>query len=563
MKFDEVLGLIGEMGPYQILIMSLVAMAMIPEAMHSLIAVFLTANMDHWCAVPEWAKSFENCTSLPIRSTEYLECIHQYRDASIPVTHVTAAGNPVYSQCQIYDTEYPTDFSDEFFAGDAVNSTRGCPSGWIYDQSQYKSTIVNDFDIVCGDKHLAFTSQSIFYFGYLIGSWASGSLADIIGRYYTFFIAVTVDLIAGFVMSFANSFWMFCLFRFIVGVANISLYIMAFVIATEILGPSKRAIGGISAPTFFSVGYMLLALLAFLVRDWRYLQRIASACLLPLYLLIPILPESARWLMAHQKFDKAEEIIKKIAKHNKTEDKLPEGLTESLMKEHEEKNKEKTYTSLDILRQPRLRIAAFILFFVWPVSSLVYFGLSLNTAKFGSNDYVTFFLTGAVEIPANLLIIPLIGSPLGRKFTISGAMYIGSIACLTTILTSGAIKTTAAMIGKFFITISFSTLYIMSAEIFPTTVRSIGVGMCSTSSRVGSILAPIVLIMADLWEPLPLVVFAVLEVIAATCLLLLPETRGKILTATLAESENFLRSRIGRCGKGSKGDIQLKDETVE
>lgn len=51
-----------------------------------------------------------------------------------------------------------------------------------------------------------------------------------IGRYYTFFIAVTVDLIAGFVMSFANSFWMFCLFRFIVGVANISLYIMAFVI---------------------------------------------------------------------------------------------------------------------------------------------------------------------------------------------------------------------------------------------------------------------------------------------------------------------------------------------
>lgn len=144
MKFDEVLGLIGEMGPYQILIMSLVAMAMIPEAMHSLIAVFLTANMDHWCAVPEWAESVENCTSLPIRSTEYLECIHQYRDASIPVTHVTATGNPVYSQCQIYDTEYPTDFSDEFFAGDAVNSTRGCPSGWIYDQSQYKSTIVND-----------------------------------------------------------------------------------------------------------------------------------------------------------------------------------------------------------------------------------------------------------------------------------------------------------------------------------------------------------------------------------------------------------------------------------
>ncbi|PIK37019.1 putative organic cation transporter protein [Apostichopus japonicus] len=370
------------------------------------------------------------------------------------------------------------------------------------------------FDIVCGDKHLAFTSQSIFYFGYLIGSWASGSLADIIGRYYTFFIAVTVDLIAGFVMSFANSFWMFCLFRFIVGVANISLYIMAFVIATEILGPSKRAIGGISAPTFFSVGYMLLALLAFLVRDWRYLQRIASdvcyhyICSFHFFL-------SQRDGNGNQKFDKAEEIIKKIAKHNKTEDKLPEGLTESLMKEHEEKTRKK----------------------------LTQFGHSTTTKTPNCSIYSFLCLVESLRFPG----------------------YVHrSIACLTTILTSGAIKTTAAMIGKFFITISFSTLYIMSAEIFPTTVRSIGVGMCSTSSRVGSILAPIVLIMADLWEPLPLVVFAVLEVIAATCLLLLPETRGKILTTTLAESENFLRSsRIGRCGRGSKGDIQLKDETVE
>ena len=47
-----------------------------------------------------------------------------------------------------------------------------------------------------------------------------------------------------------------------------------------------------------------------------------------------------------------------------------------------------------------------------------------------------------------------------------------------------------AMVGKFCITASFGTIYVFSAEIFPTVVRNIGLASCSFWARIGGIVAP-------------------------------------------------------------------------
>ena len=47
-----------------------------------------------------------------------------------------------------------------------------------------------------------------------------------------------------------------------------------------------------------------------------------------------------------------------------------------------------------------------------------------------------------------------------------------------------------AMVGKFCITVSFGTIYLFSAEIFPTVVRNIGVSSCSFWARIGGMVAP-------------------------------------------------------------------------
>lgn len=49
---------------------------------------------------------------------------------------------------------------------------------------------------------------------------------------------------------------------------------------------------------------------------------------------------------------------------------------------------------------------------------------------------------------------------------------------------------TLAMVGKLCITGAFDSLYVFSAEIFPTVVRNAGMGSSSAAARVGSMIAP-------------------------------------------------------------------------
>ena len=55
-----------------------------------------------------------------------------------------------------------------------------------------------------------------------------------------------------------------------------------------------------------------------------------------------------------------------------------------------------------------------------------------------------------------------------------------------------------AMTGKMCISGAFSIIYVFSAEIFPTCVRTIGIGAGSVCARVGGLVAPFI---ADLVGP--------------------------------------------------------------
>lgn len=47
-----------------------------------------------------------------------------------------------------------------------------------------------------------------------------------------------------------------------------------------------------------------------------------------------------------------------------------------------------------------------------------------------------------------------------------------------------------AMIGKLAITSSYGAVYVFTAEQFPTVIRNVGLGACSTFARIGGVIAP-------------------------------------------------------------------------
>ena len=59
------------------------------------------------------------------------------------------------------------------------------------------------------------------------------------------------------------------------------------------------------------------------------------------------------------------------------------------------------------------------------------------------------------------------------------------------------------------------------------------------AARIGGILSPVILLLGDVFESLPLVLFGSSAVLAGLLVFLLPETRGQQLPQTLREEEEF------------------------
>lgn len=149
MKYDDILSSIGEFGPYQIRVFLLVCLVSIPVACNNLTQVFFSQPSDHWCAVEEWNDDVESCTDLLTNQEAYLDCLYQYRNASIPLEQ-NSDGEVVYAQCDKYDINYEP-WNEDFLASNVTNDVIKCDEGWVHDEYEYQRTIISDVSTVFGN----------------------------------------------------------------------------------------------------------------------------------------------------------------------------------------------------------------------------------------------------------------------------------------------------------------------------------------------------------------------------------------------------------------------------
>ncbi|XP_033111768.1 organic cation transporter protein-like [Anneissia japonica] len=325
MAFERVFEYIGEFGPYQKRILHLVCLIALPTAIHTMLPVFINADTDHHCQI-KYLDGM-NCSRWDLTTNE---C----EDAKLRLSIPDDDESTIFvdeRKCMIrnisVDEFYPDLNETEIEQFDVVD----CYAGWTYDTSQYKSTIVQEFDIVCGQSHRATTSWTVYFGGVLFGSFLFGNIADLFGRKPTFFIALGLQVVSEILIAFVPAFWLYSLCRFIVGMANMGVYLIGFVLVTEYVGPTKRTMAGSLFAIYWSLGYMFIAVLAFLFREWRKLIIVSTCVGVPLFFIFPFVPESVQWLNSKSKKEEAKEVLRKIATSNKTQ--IPEGVLDEILTE--------------------------------------------------------------------------------------------------------------------------------------------------------------------------------------------------------------------------------------
>ncbi|XP_023410597.2 solute carrier family 22 member 13 [Loxodonta africana] len=309
---------------------------------------------------------------------------------------------------------------------------------------------------------------------------------------------------------------------------------------TEWVGPSWRTQAVVLAQCAFSLGQTALAGLAYGIQNWRLFQIIGVSPVLLLFFCIWVLPESARWLLTREKVEEAKQLIQKAASVNKRK------LSPELLSQLGPEKTGPSGTALDLFRHPQLRKVTLILFCVWFVDSLVYFGLGLQVGDFGLDIYLTQLIFGAVEVPSRCCSIFTM-QRLGRKWSQLGALVLvalcvsGGLMCFTIIFIPAdlpVVVTVLAVMGKFAISAGFTISYVYSAELFPTVIRQTGMGLVAIFSRIGGIITPLVVLLGEYYAPLPMLIYGSLPIVAGLLCILLPETRGQTLKDTIEDLES-------------------------
>lgn len=521
MAYEDLFTYLGDFGRYQKRIYFLLCLPAITCGFHKLAGVFLMTKPDYRCQLP-----FEQSNSSFALSDDVLKM-------SYPVDTFTGK----WSTCQYLEANYTDDY---LHSGHPANISAYCDS-FIYDYSKYKSSTVIEWDMVCGKAWLRATSDALFMLGVLLGSIIFGQMSDNLGRKPVFFASLVLQVIFGIAAGIAPEYITYSISRLIVGATTSGVFLVAYVIAMEMVGPTYRLFAGVACMMFFSFGYVLTAGFAYFISDWRELQ---IALTLPGLLFMCyywFVPESARWLISKNRKEEAIVIIQAAAKENKVT--IPQEILDNLSEEKkvEKKEGERDPSVIDLFRYPNLRRKTLLIFFDWFVNSATYYGLSWNTNNLGGNDLLNFVISGAVEFPAYTLLLFTLNR-WGRRNILCGCMLVSGSMLLITILIppehNWAIVV-CAMLGKMAITSSYGTVYIFTAEQFPTPVRNVGLGASSMVARFGGILAPYINVLADVWKPFPLIIFGSMAFIGGLLSLYLPETLNKKLPETIEEGENF------------------------
>ncbi|XP_068187583.1 solute carrier family 22 member 6-like [Antennarius striatus] len=565
MGFSDLLEEIGGFGRYQWIHVSIIIFPSLLLASQNLLNNFVSGVPNHHCTLP--ANQSLNNLSQQIDEKQLLK-------AFIPLD---SSGNRLDRCRRFVEPQWYLIHSNS-----SVNvshlQTENCLDGWTFDRSEFLSTTVSEWELVCSLRPLKRMIQTIYMGGVLVGAIIFGSLSDRFGRRSIYLVSYLQLAVFGSASAFSPSYTFYCIFRFLCGMAMSGIMINTFSMNVEWTPIRVRTIVGTLGSISFTFGQVVMAGIVYWLRDWRKLQLAVSA---PNFLFVALTwwcSESARWMVLNGRTDEALKNVHRVARINGKPE-MVNKITKEVLDSHVKKEIEMSrlsFTLYDLLKTRGMRKISICLLAVWFGTSFSYYGLALDLQQFGVNIYLMQLIFGVVDIPAKFVVL-IVLSFLGRRVSQASCLFLAALVIFSNIFIPRdmqAIRTTLACLGKGLTAGSFATVFLYSGELFPTVIRQTGTGFVSSSARVGSMVAPIILILDEVLPALPGLVYGGSAVLAGCFACFLPETLKVPLPDTIEEVEQewfgrkpSLQERVSLCeseasnceGVISAEDVPLKE----
>ena len=378
------------------------------------------------------------------------------------------------------------------------------------------------------------------YLGQLIGAVLFGGLAERYGRLRILFFTIVLFVAMDLACLFAWSAWSMILFRFVQGIGTGGEVPVASAYINEYIGSKGRGRFFLLYEVMFlmglvgagAIGYFLVP-----VYGWRAMFIIG---LVPSLVMLPLrffMSESPRWLASKGRYEEADRIVSSLeesARRRGQELPPPVPVVAPVRKASAEGWRE-LFQGIYLKRTLMIWALWFCAYIVangtitWlPTLYRETFQLPLQTSLgYG-------FLTSFAGVVAAVICALLIDK-VGRKRWYIMA-FVGGAVPLLALFAIGATSALEVLIlaGLAYAcvqTITFS-LYLYSAELYPTRLRAIGTGLGSAWLRLGSSAGPVLagMIIGGLGIQYVFAVFAAVLLVGAFIMMALGiETKGRVL----------------------------------
>jgi VNT family MFS transporter (synaptic vesicle glycoprotein 2) len=364
------------------------------------------------------------------------------------------------------------------------------------------------------------------FFGMLLGGLFIGSLGDWFGRRPILMLGLMCNSVAGVLSAFAPDVLSLALLRCVAGIGIGTTVPPLFTLATELAPPSQRGLCVVICASFWMVGSVYVALMAMWVFEgmglsWRVF---AMACAIPsaagAIAVHVLVPESPRFLGLEQRHIEALEVTNSLAIAMGY--KRASLLTLTEMKKSFPRSSHPSprisgvaeygycgivrvalmdfYISSRQLYTDEMRGITWPLQMVWFSLSFGSYGLvtwinTLFVQVHLENLYFNALLFALANLPGNLLAAALMDR-IGRSALLISSVLAaaGSLVFFAwfayTLSPAGIVMSACSF--QCFIIAAWNTIDCMSSELFPTKVRSTGLGVCAASGRIGAMVAQFV-----------------------------------------------------------------------